>query len=69
MAYTELMEAAKDLSESDIAEVVDFVNFIKSKNRNSGSRVKFDEFKGGLKYMADDFDETLSLYDINAIRQ
>ncbi len=58
MAYTELMEAAKDLSESDIAEVVTFVYFIKFKNNNTGSNVEFDELKGGLKYMADDFDET-----------
>lgn len=58
MVYTELIEAAKDLSESDLAEVVDFVNFIKSKNNNTGSRVIFDELKGGLKYMAEDFDDT-----------
>ena len=57
MAYSELIEAAKDLSENDIAEVVDFVNFLKLKS-NRSNRVVLDSLKGKLKYMADDFDET-----------
>ncbi len=58
MAYAELIEAAKGLSENDIAEVVDFVNFLKQKNNNNNNRVVLDSLKGKLKYMADDFDET-----------
>lgn len=57
MAYSELIEAAKDLSENDISEVVDFVNFLKLKS-NRSNRVVLDSLKGKLKYMADDFDET-----------
>jgi hypothetical protein len=58
MAYAELIEAAKGLSENDIAEVVDFVNFLKQKNNKNNNRVVLDSLKGKLKYMADDFDET-----------
>ncbi len=58
MAYAELIEAAKDLSEKDIAEVVDFVNFLKQKNNKSSNSVVLDSLKGKLKYMAEDFDET-----------
>ncbi len=58
MAYSELIEAAKDLSEKDIAEVVDFVNFLKQKNNKSSNSVVLDSLKGKLKYMAEDFDET-----------
>ena len=58
MAYAELIEAAKDLSDNDIAEVVDFVNFLKQKKRSDDNNVIFDLYKGDLKYMAEDFDET-----------
>ncbi len=58
MAYSELIEAAKGLSEDDITEVVDFVNFLKQKNKKDNNRVVLDSLKGKLKYMADDFDET-----------
>ncbi|MBR1670214.1 MAG: DUF2281 domain-containing protein [Butyrivibrio sp.] len=57
MAYAEIIEAAKGLSENDIAEVVDFVNFLKQKSNKNNNRVILDSLKGKLKYMADDFDE------------
>ena len=57
MAYAELIEAAKDLSEKDIAEVVDFVNFLKQKNRKEDNKVVFNILKGGMNYIADDFDD------------
>ena len=57
MAYAEIIEAAKGLSENDIAEVVYFVNFLKQKSNKNNNRVILDSLKGKLKYMADDFDE------------
>ena len=58
MAYAELIEEAKGLDESNISEVIDFIKFLKAKNSTQKSAIVFDELKGGLKYMADDFDET-----------
>lgn len=59
MAYAELLEEVKGLNESDMAEVVDFVRFLKPKY---SSKIKYREsniLKGKLNYMADDFDQTL----------
>ena len=59
MAYAELLEEVKGLNESDMAEVVDFVRFLKTKY---SSKIKCREsniLKGKLNYMADDFDQTL----------
>ena len=58
MAYAELMEVAKGLSEDEISEVMDFARFIDSKRKKDDNKVVFDLLKGGLIYMADDFDET-----------
>lgn len=58
MGYAELIEEAKGLSENRVAEVVDFIKFLKSKDDGKKSNIVFDELKGGLLYMADDFDET-----------
>ncbi len=58
MAYSELIEEVKGLSESSLAEVLDFVKFLKAKDDSKKSNIIFDELKGGLLYMADDFDET-----------
>ena len=59
MTYAELLEEVKGLNESDMAEVVDFVRFLKTKY---SSKIKYREsnmLKGKLNYMADDFDQTL----------
>ena len=58
MAYTELIEEVKELSEKNAAEVLDFIKFLKSKENSKESNIVFDELKGGLIYMADDFDKT-----------
>lgn len=58
MAYLELIEEAKGLSEAKAAEVLDFIKFLKSKEDGKKSDIVFDELKGGLLFMADDFDET-----------
>ena len=58
MAYAELIEEAKDLNESNISEVIDFIKFLKAKNSSNQTKIIFDEFKDGLRYMADDFDDT-----------
>ena len=46
------------LSEASVAEVLDFIQFLKAKDDRKKSNIIFDELKGGLIYMADDFDET-----------
>ena len=58
MAYAELMEVTKRLSEGEIKELVDFAKFIASRKEKDDNKVIFDVLKGGLIYMADDFDET-----------
>ncbi len=58
MAYAELMEVVKRLSEDEISEVVDFARFIDAKRKNDDNKVEFDLLKGDLIYMAEDFDET-----------
>ena len=58
MAYAELIEEVKDLSENNMAEVLDFVKFLKAKQGKTTSKIQFDTLKGKLKYISDDFDET-----------
>lgn len=58
MVYAELIEEAKDLSESNMSEVVDFIKFLKSRQEQPANERKSNTLKGRLKYMADDFDET-----------
>ncbi len=58
MAYSELVEEAKGLSESSLDEVLDFIKYLKTKDDSKKSNIVFDELKGGLLYIADDFDET-----------
>lgn len=58
MAYAELVEEAKGLSESATAKIIDIVKAFKALEKNEGSHIVFDECKDKLKYMAEDFDET-----------
>ena len=58
MAYSKFDEAAMGLSEASVAEVLDFIQFLKAKDDRKKRNIIFDELKGGLIYMADDFDET-----------
>ncbi|WP_031548203.1 DUF2281 domain-containing protein [Oribacterium sp. FC2011] len=58
MVYAELIEEAKDLSESNMSEVIDFIKFLKSRQEQPVHERKSNTLKGKLKYMADDFDET-----------
>ncbi len=60
MAYSELVEEAKTLTERNMAEVTDFIKFLKAKQNNDkkDQRRCPDLLKGRLKFMADDFDET-----------
>ncbi len=65
MAYAELVEEAKGLSEQSTSEVIDFIKFLKAKEEKSEntSGIKFDLLKGGLIYMADDFDAPLDCFE------
>ena len=58
MAYAEIIKEAKELSEESSHEVLDFILFLKAKEKKSVTERKSNLLKGGLKYMADDFDET-----------
>ena len=58
MAYAELIEEARGLSESSVYEVIDFIKFLKAKEAKPTKERKSNLLAGGLKYMADDFDET-----------
>lgn len=59
-----LMKAVEGLSEKDMATVIEFAEFLRDKEKkeekqNDGKfRRELGIFKGSLKYMADDFDET-----------
>ena len=60
MAYSELIEEAKTLTDRNMVEVIDFIRFLKAKQNGI---IKYqrrcpDLLKGRLKFMADDFDET-----------
>ena len=66
MSYEALIREIKTLPESSIAEVMDFVEYVKYKQKEKNDeqveayihKRKLDVFKGGLIYMADDFDDT-----------
>ncbi len=59
MAYAELLEEVKGLNESDMAEVVDFVRFLKTKYISKTSHRESNMLKGKLNYMSEDFDDSL----------
>ena len=64
MAYAELInEEIKYLSDDNAAEVLDFVKFIRKKQEEKKNELKLDLLKGGLKYMAEDFDETPDCFE------
>lgn len=48
MAYTELLEEAKGLSESKLDEVLDYIKYLKTKDDSMKSNIVFDGLKGGL---------------------
>lgn len=58
MAYTDLIEEAKDLNDSNIIEVIDFIRFLKTKQDHQTHNRQSNTLKRKLKYMADDFNET-----------
>ena len=58
MAYAELIEEAKGLSEFSIIEVTDYIKFLKKKETESLGERKPNLLAGGLKFMAEDFDDT-----------
>ena len=58
MAYAEIIKEAKGLSEESSHEVLDFILFLKAKEKNKVTERKSNLLKGKLKFMADDFDET-----------
>ena len=58
MAYAEIIEEAKGLSENRAAEVLDFIKFLKSRDGERPVERKSNLLSGGLIFMADDFDET-----------
>lgn len=58
MVYTDLAEEAKGLSEDNIIEAIDFIRFLKTKEDAPVDERESNLLSGGLKYMADDFDET-----------
>lgn len=60
--YADLIEEAKDLSEDNMLEAIDFIKFLKSKQNQTVHERKSNTLKGKLKYMADDFDETPDYY-------
>ncbi len=64
MAYAELInEEIKYLSDDNAAEVLDFVKFLRKKQEEKKNGLKLDLLKGGLKYMAEDFDETPDCFE------
>ena len=62
MAYSEIIEEAKTLSDSNMAEVLDFIKFLKNKQTSSVKHRTPGLLKGKLKFIADDFDETLDCF-------
>ncbi len=59
MAYAELLEEVKGLNERDMAEVVDFVRFLKTKYNSKTKYRESNMLKGKLNYMAEDFDDSI----------
>ena len=58
MAYAEIIEEAKTLSDYSASEVLDFIKFLKAKEEQTKTERKSNLLAGGLLFMADDFDET-----------
>ncbi len=58
MAYAELVEEAKGLSDNNTSIVVDFIKFLKEKENKNVEERKSNILAGNLKYIADDFDDT-----------
>ena len=58
MAYAEIIEEAKTLSEYSASEVLDFIKFLKAKESKKSNERKSNLLAGGLIYMSEDFDET-----------
>ena len=59
LGLAELLEEVKGLNESDMAEVVDFVRFLKTKYISKTKYRGSNMLKGKLNYMAEDFDDSL----------
>ena len=58
MAYAEIIEEAKTLSEYSASEVLDFIKFLKAKESKKSNERKSNLLAGGLIFMSEDFDET-----------
>lgn len=58
MAYAEIIEEAKTLSDNSASEVLDFIKFLKAKEGKNKTERKSNLLAGGLLFMAEDFDET-----------
>ena len=58
MAYAEIIEEAKTLSEYSASEVLDFIKFLKAKESRMSNERKSNLLAGGLIFMSEDFDET-----------
>ena len=63
MAYAEIVEEAKDLSENNAAEVLDFIKFLKSQEAQKNIERKSNLLAGGLMYIAEDFDDTPDCFE------
>ncbi len=63
MAYAEIIEEVKGLSENRAAEVLDFIKFLKSCDGGRTAERKSNLLAGGLVFMADDFDETPDCFE------
>ena len=58
MAYAEIIEEAKTLSEYSASEVLYFIKFLKAKESKKSNERKSNLLAGGLIFMSEDFDET-----------
>ena len=63
MAYAEIIEEAKGLSEYRAAEVLDFIKFLKANDGERKLERKSNLLAGGLVFMADDFDKTPECFE------
>ena len=62
MAYAEIIEEAKTLSDNSASEVLDFIKFLKAKEEKNKKERKSNLLAGGLLFMADNFDETPDIF-------
>ena len=62
MAYAEIIEEAKTLSDNSASEVLDFIKFLKAKEKKTKKERKSNLLAGGLLFMADNFDETPDIF-------